>query len=206
MVKKVYAVRKGRVPGIYDTWAKCQKQIHGYSGAQYKSFPSIAQAEEYMKSGQPGQINEKDGDQEAMTEAIAYVDGSYQADTGQFSCGAVIFHEGKEEHFSELYDDKELAQMRNVAGEIMGARKAVQYCLDHEIKSVTIFHDYEGVAKWCTGEWQAKKAGTQAYRDFYEQASKNMKIHFRKVRGHSGDKYNDLADQLAKKAFEKEKE
>ena len=129
------------------------------------------------------------------------MDGSYQADRKQFSCGVVVFHDGKEEHFSELYDDPELAQMRNVAGEIKGSQKAIQYCLDHQIKSVTIFHDYEGIAKWCTGEWQTKKEGTRAYKAFYEQAKKELDIRFVKVKGHSGDKYNDLADQLAKEAF-----
>lgn len=83
----------------------------------------------------------------------------------------------------------------------MGSRKAIEYCLDQGIKSVTIYHDYEGIAKWCTGEWQAKKAGTRAYKDFYDQAKEKVEIHFIKVKGHSGDQYNDLADQLARKAF-----
>lgn len=198
MAKKVYAVLKGRCPGIYHTWPQCQEQIHGFSGAQYKSFPTLAQAEEYMNGGKSDRA--KDGG-ELQTEAAAYVDGSYQAGTGRFSCGVVLFHDGKEEHFSQLYDDRELAQMHNVAGEIMGSRKAIQYCLDCQIKSVTIYHDYEGIAKWCTGEWQAKKAGTKEYKAFYDQAKEKIEIHFVKVKGHSGDRYNDLADQLAREAF-----
>ena len=34
----------------------------------------------------------------------------------------------------------------------------------------------------------------------YEQAKKKVNITFEKVKGHSGDKYNDLADSLAKAA------
>lgn len=200
MAKKVYAVLNGRHPGIYHTWAQCQEQIHGFSGAVYKSFSSLAQAEEYMNMGAKDQAEQA---QQVQTEAIAYVDGSYQADSREFSCGVVLFHNGGEEHFSERYCDRELAQMHNVAGEIMGARKAIQYCLDNQIKSVTIFHDYEGIAKWCTGQWQAKKAGTKEYQAFYDQAKKKMEIHFVKVKGHSGDQYNDLADQLARQAFQK---
>ena len=30
---KYYAVRKGRIPGIYRTWSECQKQVTGYPGA-----------------------------------------------------------------------------------------------------------------------------------------------------------------------------
>ncbi len=193
MAKKVYAVRKGKTPGIYSTWAQCQEQVHGFPGAQFKGFATLAQAEEYM--GLSKQTSSP------PTEAVAYVDGSYQAATRRFSCGVVILYAGKEEHLLACYDDPELAQMHNVAGEIKGSQKAIEYCLEHQIKSVTIFHDYEGIAKWCIGEWQAKKAGTQAYKAFYEQAKTKMDIRFVKVKGHSGDRYNDLADRLAKEAF-----
>lgn len=193
MAKKVYAVRKGKTPGIYHTWEQCKDQVHGFPNAEFKGFATLAQAEEYLGLSKQ--------DKCAPTEAVAYVDGSYQAATRRFSCGIVIFHEGREERLSACYDDPELAQMHNVAGEIKGSEKAMQYCLDRGIKSVTIFHDYEGIAKWCTGQWQAKKAGTQAYKAFYEQAKKKLEIHFIKVKGHSGDKYNDLADRLAREAF-----
>ena len=51
------------------------------------------------------------------------------------------------------------------------------------------------------GEWKANKEGTKAYRDFYQQAARRMEIRFVKVKGHSGDRYNDMADNLAKKAL-----
>ena len=35
---KYYAVRKGRIPGIYRTWSECQKQVTGYPGAVFKGF------------------------------------------------------------------------------------------------------------------------------------------------------------------------
>ena len=40
MGKKYYAVREGRVRGIYDSWAACERQVKGYGGAIYKSFMS----------------------------------------------------------------------------------------------------------------------------------------------------------------------
>ncbi len=42
---KFYVVWKGRVPGIYSSWDTCQEQISGYTGAQFKSFLSKAEAE-----------------------------------------------------------------------------------------------------------------------------------------------------------------
>lgn len=69
------------------------------------------------------------------------------------------------------------------------------------IPAITIYHDYEGIAKWCLGDWKTNKEGTKAYKAFYEEASKEVSIRFQKVTGHSGDHYNDLADHLAKKAL-----
>ena len=91
--------------------------------------------------------------------------------------------------------------MRNVAGEIKGSEAAMQYALDHKIPSIIIYHDYQGIASWCNGDWKANKAGTIAYRDFYQKAKRKINIEFRKVKGHSNDKYNDMVDELAKEAL-----
>lgn len=225
MAKKFYAVRNGYKAGIYETWDECKAQVSGFSGAVYKSFPSLGEAKAYMDIGKQREIkdelpskslpNSVNIDNKIKnkaieinntkpidnTEAVAYVDGSYDLKTKRFSCGVVMFHLGNEQHFSESFDDAELAEMRNVAGEIKGAERAMQFCLEEGIKSLTIYHDYEGVAKWCTGEWQARKTGTKAYKTFYNIASEKVQIQFIKVKGHSGDKYNDLADKLAKEAL-----
>ena len=200
MAKKVYAVKKGRIPGIYDTWTECQKQISGFSGAEYKGFLSLDEAENYLKE------NKKilDGMNAQDSAAIAYVDGSYDDSKNQFSSGVVLFWNGKELHFARLYDDPLLAEMNNVAGEIKAAEIAMQYCVDNHINALKIYHDYEGIAKWCTGEWKAKKIGTQEYKNFFDSLQGILDVEFIKVKGHSGDQYNDLADELARMAFELE--
>lgn len=42
--RKFYVVWKGRQKGIFKTWPECQKQIQGYAGAKYKSFPTWDEA------------------------------------------------------------------------------------------------------------------------------------------------------------------
>ena len=44
MAKKYYAVRKGRKTGVFATWAECQKQVTGFSGAEFKSFGTMEEA------------------------------------------------------------------------------------------------------------------------------------------------------------------
>lgn len=43
--KKYYVVWMGHLPGVYADWPTAKKQIDGYKGAKYKSFPDRAQAE-----------------------------------------------------------------------------------------------------------------------------------------------------------------
>ena len=65
-------------------------------------------------------------------------------------------------------------------------------------ESLTIVHDYQEIASWCTGEWKTNKEGTKAYKAYFDSLKDKLIIHFQKVKGHSGDEYNDLADELAK--------
>lgn len=205
--KKFYAVKQGRKTGMFLTWDDCKKQVMGYPGAIYKSFGTKEEAEEYLGITADGTSKNADTDRENKEYSIAedaveiYVDGSYHAATKEFSYGMVVLIDGKEEKFSHKMTDSELAQMRNVAGEIKGSEAAMQYALDHEIPSIIIYHDYQGIASWCNGDWKANKPGTIAYRDFYRQASQKVNIQFRKVKGHSNNKYNDMVDRLAKEAL-----
>lgn len=41
---KFYVVWEGKVPGVYDSWIACERQIKGFEGAKYKSFENQKQA------------------------------------------------------------------------------------------------------------------------------------------------------------------
>lgn len=201
MAKKYYAVRAGRKTGVFETWDQCKAQVMGFSGASYKSFPTREEAEAFV-SGNSAETKTGSGSPlSGENTAVAYVDGSYHVGTGEFACGAVLFWQGETLTFSQKFTDPELAQMRNVAGEIKGSETVIRWCLEQGVPALEIHHDYEGIAKWCTGEWKANKEGTKAYQAFYRQASETMHIRFVKVKGHSGDTYNDMADRLAKEAL-----
>lgn len=134
-------------------------------------------------------------------EAVAYVDGSYRKETGEYSCGVVFFSRGRKTELSIRGDDETLAAMHNVAGEIMGARMAMEEAVRLGIRKLIIFHDYQGIASWCLGEWQTNKEGTIAYKKYYDSLQGLLEISFQKVKGHSGDVWNDRADELAGQAL-----
>jgi len=200
--KKVYAVRKGRQAGLFYSWPACQEQIKGYSGAEYKSFIMEQDARTYLAGGEsiallaPIELIEP-----AHDTMLAYVDGSYNIATKEYSAGVVALWQGREITFSEKADDPELKSMRNVAGEIMGAQIAMEYAMKQEARALVIYHDYEGVEKWCTKAWEAKQNGTKKYKAYYDKIEKQLDIRFVKVKAHSGDQYNERADRLAKDAL-----
>lgn len=47
---KLYAVSKGRRPGIYNNWALAEQQVVNYSGAVFKGFGTERAAEKFMHS------------------------------------------------------------------------------------------------------------------------------------------------------------
>lgn len=200
--KKYYAVKNGLVPGIYLTWGECQQNINGFSGAVYKSFDTQEEAEQFL-NGEVASDKEVDSVKRIYTdsEAVAYVDGSYNPETNEYAYGAIVFFDGGEEHFAEKFNDSEMAKMRNVAGEIEGAKRVMRFCDERNIKTIDIFHDYEGIAAWCTGAWQAKQDGTKDYKKYYNSIKDKVSVRFVKVKAHSGDIYNELADDLAKAAL-----
>ncbi|MCI9074064.1 MAG: hypothetical protein HFH80_14975, partial [Lachnospiraceae bacterium] len=60
--KKVYAVRRGKVIGILESWDACKEAVDGYPGAEYKGFKTLEEARAYMgdivwEAGGAGQEN-----------------------------------------------------------------------------------------------------------------------------------------------------
>lgn len=45
---KFYAVRVGKEPGVYSTWAECLEQVRGFPKAMFKSFTSLSDAENFV--------------------------------------------------------------------------------------------------------------------------------------------------------------
>ena len=91
--------------------------------------------------------------------------------------------------------------MQSVAGEIFGAIAAVKKAEELGLKQLIILYDYVGIEHWAVGDWKTNKEGTIAYKAYYDETKTKVSVRFQKVTGHSGDKYNDYADKLAKQAL-----
>ena len=207
MAVKYYAVQRGRNTGVFFSWPECQKQVAGFSGAVYKSFPTLEEAEAFVQGDKKHSLKMGNTDSvenlavKEVDTLIAYVDGSYNSGSKEFSYGMVLLHGTEEQTFFQKFTDEELASMRNVAGEIKGAEAAMRYAVEHGFRKLYIYHDYEGIARWCQGAWKTNKEGTKAYKEYFDSIKEQVEVVFVKVAAHTGDKYNEMADRLAKKAL-----
>lgn len=201
-----YAVKVGRNPGIYNNWDDCKKEVNGFSGAIYKKFNNRSDAEEYIgilsSTDSWGFDNNKESKlNPEYNEMIAYVDGSYRDSDKSFSYGIVIITQDNPiETLSKRYYDKPEADLRNVMGELCSSVVATRDAITRGMKLIDIRYDYAGIEKWVTGDWKANNDITRRYRDTMIRLSKQIKIKFTKVNAHTGDKYNEMADSLAKSA------
>ena len=206
--KKIYAVRKGHKTGLFNTWAECQKATAGYSGAEFKSFTDKEEAIAFLEM-KTVKIVSGDKDKEAagiveVTEnmVIAYVDGSFEKSIGRYAFGCVILTpDGQEIRRSGSGSDPAGVAIRNVAGEMLGAMNAVKWARENDYPAVEIRYDYEGVEKWVTGVWRAKTPLTSKYAAHMQEAGNKIRISFCKIAAHTGNHYNEEADQLAKSAL-----
>ncbi|MGO1470737.1 MAG: ribonuclease H family protein [Tissierella sp.] len=214
MSKYFYAVKVGNAPGVYNTWGECEKQVKGFKGAKFKKFKTYEEALAFIGGNNIGvrevkkeiEIKKEENEFEEglmlEDEMIAYVDGSFSLKHMLYSYGAVIITKSGMETFKGKDDDPELVKMRNVSGELKGAMVAMSIAIDKNYQKLSLHYDYAGIEKWAIGEWKTNKEGTKFYKKYYDSIKDKLDVKFVKVKAHSGVKYNELADKLAKEAIE----
>lgn len=190
---KYYAVRIGRNPGIYHTWDECKRETMGFKGASFKKFSTREDAEAFIN-----EIEEDKKESAEKDELVVYVDGSYRNSDKSHSYGVYMFNDEEEYTYSKrFFKDSE---MRNVSGEIKGAMRAMEEAAELGKKKIYLHYDYEGIRSWALGFWKTNKEGTIYYKNFYDSIKDKLEVKFIKVEAHTGVKYNELVDKLAKEA------
>lgn len=95
-----------------------------------------------------------------------------------------------------------------IGGELGAVMEGLKYCKKNRLKG-RIFHDYIGIRSWVGdlfGEkpWKTNKFYTKEYRNFV-LAHKEFLEDFVKVKGHSGNKWNEEVDKIAAKPVDNTK-
>jgi len=131
----------------------------------------------------------------AVSGVAAYVDGSWL--DGAVGYGVVMLRdEALATELSGRVDDESVQGMRQVGGELQAVYEAIRWCKQNGVHQLSVYYDYEGISRWVTGEWEAKRTATRAYAEAIRDSG--VSIRWEKVEAHSGDRWNERADQLAK--------
>ena len=187
--QKFYAVKSENEKKIVTTWAECEKLTHGVKGVLFKSFGSREEAAAWL-----------DGMEVPPPDGLRiFVDGSFSPGFARSGWAFVVTEDDKEIARGSGITAFE-AESRNIDGEVMASFQAMKW-LDAHDKTGVICHDYEGIARWAKGEWQAKSNIAKQY----VAAAKPFlhRVQFEKVAAHTGVKWNELVDKLAKEAIAK---
>jgi ribonuclease HI len=189
--QKFYAIKRPEGGQIVDSWEVCETLVRGEKGVKYKSFSNRAEAEAWLS----GEVAEE------PKGVRVYVDGAFMPGCDKAGWAFVVIEDGKEIARGSGFTAF-AAESRNIDGECMASYQAMRW-LDHNDKYATICHDYEGIARWARGEWQAKSNIARQY----VAAVKPLlfRVKFEKVAAHTGVKWNEIVDKLAKDAVEKAK-
>ncbi|MDP4143757.1 MAG: ribonuclease H family protein [Bacillota bacterium] len=206
---KVYAIKKGFnfdtneevTDKIVSTWAECLKYVKGVKGAKYKSFENLEEAKAFLSEKKT--LLRKGEDEYPLDTMHAYVDGSYNDGLGKYSYAVVIVEGNVIIHIENgAAKDDSQKDIRQIAGELRAAIRAVEYAASNDRKKIVLFHDYEGICHHATGFWDRKDDSSKEY---YEKINKlikenNIEVIFVKVDSHTGDLFNEVADEEAKSA------
>ncbi|MBW9145367.1 ribonuclease H family protein [Clostridium sp. CM027] len=206
MGKKVYAIKEGFnfstnkkiVNKIVGTWAECLKYVKGVKGAKYKSFEDINEAKKFLSG--VGDVLKKIDNNYPENCLHIYVDGSYNSATEEYSYGMVATRNDVVIHIESGAGKSDTAKnIRQIAGELEGALKGMQYAQNKGEKKVVIFHDYVGICYHATGFWDRKEESSKKYYEkMQELMSSGIEVIFVKVDSHTGDLFNELVDEKCK--------
>ena len=189
---KYYAVRKGRVPGIYTSWIECSKQVNKFSGAKYKSFQSLIEAKKYIEEDKVNDIKN--------CGVNAYISGSFNNSNQIYGYAGLIFYNGKKHIIQGNGNDKNLIQLGAVASQIIACQELIKKAIELEIKNIDIYYNYEGIKNWATGEWKTNRKETKDYQKFIQDSKSKLNINFTRNISLIDEMFELEVRKLAKKA------
>ena len=141
-----------------------------------------------------------------MKKVTAYTDGSCSHNPGPGGWAAVLIYKGREKAFSGFEPETTNNRMELTA--VLEALKALKEPCEVDIytDSAYIHNAFEKgwIERWQRNGWKTAAKQPVENQDLWLgilEASAVHRVRYNKVKGHADDKYNNMCDELARKAI-----
>ncbi|KGA96755.1 ribonuclease H [Alkalihalobacillus alcalophilus ATCC 27647 = CGMCC 1.3604] len=147
---KFYVVWEGREKGIFTTWAECEKQVKGYQGARFKSFPTEKEAKAAF-ANRPSSGAKKSGPKKSAKVKVdpsEIIWDSISVDVGSKGNPGIIEYKGVDTKTGEiLFAHDEIPVGTNNMGEFLAIVHGLAY-LKEQGSTKPIYSDSVTGMKW----------------------------------------------------------
>jgi ribonuclease HI len=226
MAKKFYVVWRGVKTGVFDDWPTTHALVDGFAGAQYKSFPTLSEAEAAFRggaparntaarpSGRPRVVRTDHADAVSAFDTVIFCDGACEPNPGKAGSGMAVYRAGQ---LAELWygaynpaGTNNTAELDALLQALMLARTEITADKTVQVRSDSSY-GLNAVTKWAAG-WEKrgwrKKEGEiknleviqELYALYQEIEDEVVLLH---VSAHVGIEGNELADRMAMLAVER---
>jgi len=141
-----------------------------------------------------------------MKKVTAYTDGACSHNPGPGGWAAVLIYKGREKAFSGFEPETTNNRMELTA--VLEALKALKEPCEVDIytDSAYIHNAFEKgwIERWQRNGWKTAAKQPVENQDLWLgilEASAVHRVRYNKVKGHADDKYNNMCDELARKAI-----
>lgn len=207
-MSKVYAIRRGRIIGKVYSWDECLEATKGYPSAEYKSFKTEVEADAYLRGEELNNAVDNSGKMIKIAKPVSkdvanlFCDGGFKED--KYSFGIYLECANNDYLSCGTFKDVDWVSTgsRNIVGECIGCLAGLQLAGSLGYKRINIYYDYEGLAKWINGNFEAKSEIAIRYVATFNQIVQKYGLGYRffYTKGHSGVRGNELADKLSTRA------
>jgi len=156
---KYYVVWKGKEPGIYTNWNDCKQQVDGFTGAAYKSYPTMMEAELAYKDHFAKHIYKKEKSVSTQDLAVLgtpiqesiIVDAAWNSVQKDMEYQGILYKTN-----TRIFHMGPLTNGTNNIGEFLAIVHALAYCKKHGLQALPIYSDSRNAIGWV----KAKKCKT----------------------------------------------
>ncbi len=141
-----------------------------------------------------------------MKKVTIFTDGACSFNPGPGGWAAVLIHKGNEKSLSGFEPDttNNRMELTAVLQSLQALKEPCHVVLHTDSAYIVNAFDKKWINNWQNNGWRTADKKDVVNQDLWKAILAQMlthKVHYKKVKGHSDNKYNNICDELARKAI-----